>query len=70
MLSLNKTTKGDKMPLYTIIAKRETHYEFNIQAESEEALDEINRIDISEDSEEYAYDWYPLEITGIEEGAN
>lgn len=58
------------MPLYTIIAKRETYYEFNIQADSEqEALDEINRIDVAEDIEEYAYDWYPLEITEIEEGA-
>jgi hypothetical protein len=58
------------MPLYTITAKRETHYDFNIQANSEqEALDEINRIEIAEDIEEYAYDWFPLEITEIEEGA-
>jgi hypothetical protein len=56
------------MPLYTIIAKRETLYEFNIEAGSEqEAIDEINRIEIAEDVEEYAYDWYPLEVTEIEE---
>jgi hypothetical protein len=54
------------MPLYTIIAKRETLYEFNIEADSEqEAIDEINRIELAEDVEEYAYDWYPLEVTEI-----
>jgi hypothetical protein len=58
------------MPLYTVIAKRETHYEFNIQVDSEqEIIDEINRIESAEDIEEYAYDWYPLEITEITEGA-
>ena len=56
------------MPLYTIIAKRETLYEFNIEADSEqEAIEEINRIELSENVEDYAYDWYPLEITEIEE---
>ena len=56
------------MPLYTIIAKRETIYEFNFEAESEEeAIEEINRIELNEDIEEYAYDWYPLEITEINE---
>ncbi len=56
------------MPLYTIIAMREVHYEFNIEAEDEaSAIEEINRIELSEDVEEYAYDWYPLEITEIEE---
>lgn len=56
------------MPLYTIIASREVHYEFNIEAEDEaSAIEEINRIELNEDVEEYAYDWYPLEITEIEE---
>lgn len=56
------------MPLYTIIAMREVHYEFNIEAEDEaSAIEEINRIELNEDIEEYAYDWYPLEITEIEE---
>jgi hypothetical protein len=56
------------MPLYTIIATREVHYEFNFEADSEEeAIAEINRIELNEDVEEYAYDWYPLEITEIEE---
>lgn len=56
------------MPLYTIIAKRETLYEFNFEAESEEeAIAEMNRIELNEDVEEYAYDWYPLEIEEINE---
>ena len=56
------------MPLYTVIATREVHYEFNIEAEDEaSAIEEINRIELNEDVEEYAYDWYPLEITEIEE---
>jgi hypothetical protein len=56
------------MPLYTIIAKRETIYEFNFEAEDEaSAIEEVNRIELTEDVEEYAYDWYPLEITEINE---
>ena len=56
------------MPLYRITATRETRYEFDIEAETEqEALDEMNRIELSENVEDYAYDWYPLEVTEIEE---
>jgi hypothetical protein len=56
------------MPLYTIIAKRETLYEFNFVADSEEeAIAEVERIQLTEDVEEYAYDWYPLEIDEINE---
>jgi hypothetical protein len=56
------------MSLYRITATREIHYEFEIEAESEqEALDEMNRIELSENVEDYAYDWYPLEVTDIEE---
>ena len=56
------------MPKYVIIAKRETLYEFEIEANSEEeAIEEMNRIELSEDVEEYAYKWYPLETTKIEE---
>lgn len=55
------------MPRYTIIAKREVFYEIPIQANSEqEALEEMNRIDISEDIEEYAYEWSPFLVTEIE----
>jgi hypothetical protein len=56
------------MPLYTIIATREVQYEFNINADDEaSAIEEINRIELNEDVEEYAYDWYPLEVTEINE---
>ena len=56
------------MPIYKITATRETHYDFEIEADSEdEALAEINRIELNEDVEDYAIDWYPLEITDIEE---
>jgi hypothetical protein len=56
------------MPLYTIIATREVHYEFNVEAEDEaSAIEEINRIELNEDVEEYAYDWYPLEVNEINE---
>ena len=56
------------MPKYAITAKRETLYEFQIEADSEEeAIEEMNRIELSEDVEEYAYDWYPLEVDEINE---
>lgn len=56
------------MPKYIIIAKREVLYEFEIEAGSEEeAIEEMNRIEISENAEDYAYDWYPLEIDEINE---
>ena len=55
------------MPKYIILAKREIRYEFIIEAESEEeALEEINRIEISEDVEEYAYSWNALEVESTE----
>lgn len=54
------------MPLYTILATRETEYSFEIEAASEqEAIAEMQRIEIEEDVENYAYDWYPLEVTDV-----
>ena len=56
------------MTMYKIIATRESTYEFEIEADSEEAaIEEMNRIELNEDVEEYAYDWYPLEVYDIEE---
>lgn len=55
------------MPKYTILAKRETLYEFQIEADSEnEAMEEMERIESAEDVEEYAYQWFPLEVTEVE----
>ena len=56
------------MPLYTITATRETYYEFEIEAGSEgEAIAEVNRIELNENVEDYAYDWLPLEIIDVTE---
>jgi hypothetical protein len=58
------------MTKYTIEASREIYYEFVIEADSEaEAIEEMNRIELSENVEDYAYDWFPLEVTEIEEQA-
>lgn len=56
------------MPLFDITATRETFYQFSIEADTEaQALEEIDRIQLNEDVEDYAIDWYPLEITDVEE---
>lgn len=56
------------MPTYTITATRETIYEFEIEAETmEEAEDQVRQIELTDEVENYAYDWYPLDITSIEE---
>jgi hypothetical protein len=56
------------MPLYDITAKRETFYQFEIEADSEaEAIEEMEAIQLTDEVETYAVDWYPLEITDIEE---
>jgi hypothetical protein len=57
------------MPLYRIAATREVYYEFDIEADTEkQALEEMARIELSKkDVERYAYDWFPLEVTDIEE---
>lgn len=58
------------MTKYTIEASREIYYEFVIEADSEaQAIEEMNRIELSENVEDYAYDWFPLEVTQIEEQA-
>jgi hypothetical protein len=56
------------MPLYTITAKRETYYEFEIEADNQkDALDKVERIEREENVENYAVDWYPLELDEIKE---
>ena len=68
MIPLRQPQKGIQMPKYTIIAKRETFYEFDIEADTEEqAIEEMNQIEITKDIEVYAYDWFPLEVDSIEE---
>ena len=56
------------MPLFKIEATRETIYEFEIEADTqEEAEDQVRQIELTDEVENYAYDWYPLDITSIEE---
>jgi hypothetical protein len=56
------------MTKYVIIAKRETMYEFQVEADSEnDAISQVEQIELTEDIENYAYDWFPLEIEDIEE---
>ncbi len=56
------------MPLYRITATRETHYEFDIEADSEkQALEKMLQIELTKDLEEYAYEWFPLELIDVEE---
>jgi len=58
------------MPRFVILAKRETLYEFQIEADSEnEAITEMERIENNEDVEDYAYSWFPQDVTEIEEKA-
>ena len=55
------------MPLYTILATREIKFEFPIEADSEEeAIEKMKLIDISQDENEYAYEYSTFEITDIE----
>ena len=54
------------MPLYTILATRETEYSFDIEAASEqEAIAEMQRIETEENLENYAYEWFPLEVIEV-----
>ncbi len=56
------------MTLYKIYAKQETYFEFDIEADSEgEALEKMSDIEIQGDAQNYAVDWYPIEVTDIEE---
>jgi hypothetical protein len=56
------------MPLFKVIAKRETFYEFVFDAENpESAVEMMNELQLSEEVEDYAYDWWPLTIESINE---
>jgi hypothetical protein len=56
------------MPKYTVIATRETYYEFEIEADNElDAEDQVRQLELEGEVESYAYDWYPLEVESVEE---
>ena len=54
--------KARKMQLDELKRSREES-----MLKEKEQIEEMNRIELNEDAEEYAYDWYPLEITEINE---
>lgn len=51
-----------------INASRETYYSFEVEADDvDKAIDEMKSIELTENVESYAYDWYPLEVDEITE---
>ena len=51
-----------------INAIRETYYSFEIEADDvDQAIDKMRTIELTENVESYAYDWYPLEIDTVDE---
>lgn len=56
------------MPRYTVIATRETVYEFEVEAADELAAeDQVRQLELEGEVEDWAIDWYPLEIDSVEE---
>lgn len=57
------------MATYKITATRETYYEYEVEANSEEeAYLAAQDMELTEpDMEIYAYDWFPLDIKEVEE---
>jgi len=56
------------MPRYTVTATRETYYEFEVEAADEmEAEDQVRQLELEDDIESYAVDWYPIETMDVEE---
>jgi len=56
------------MPKYMINAYRETYYSFEVEADSvDNAIEQMKVIELTENVEDYAYDWYPLEVDEINE---
>jgi hypothetical protein len=56
------------MPRYTVTATRETYYEFEVEAIDEaDAEDQVMQLELEDDIETYAVDWYPLQTMDVEE---
>ena len=56
------------MAKYTINAYRETYYSFDVEAEDvDKAIEQMRTIELTDNVETYAYDWYPLEVDEITE---
>ena len=56
------------MTKYTINASRKIHYLFEVEANTpDEAIDEMNRIDISENAEDFSCEWEAFDVAEINE---
>ena len=56
------------MPKYMINAYREIYYSFEVEADNvDNAIEQMRSIELTENVEDYAYDWYPLELDEINE---
>lgn len=56
------------MPKYMINAYREIYYSFEVEADNvDNAIEQMRTIELTENVEDYAYDWYPLELDEINE---
>ena len=56
------------MAKYTINAFRKIHYLFEVEANTlNEAIDEMNRIDVSENAEDFAFEWEAFDVAEINE---
>ena len=56
------------MTKYMINAYREIYYSFEVEADNvDNAIEQMRSIELTENVEAYAYDWYPLEVDEINE---
>ena len=56
------------MTKYMINAYREIYYSFEVEADSvDNAIEQMRTIELTDNVEDYAYDWYPLEDDEINE---
>ena len=56
------------MTKYMINAYREIYYSFEVEADNvDKAIEQMRTIELTENVEDYAYDWYPLEVDEITE---
>ncbi len=59
------------MPKYMINAYREIYYSFEVEADDvDKAIEQMKTIELTDNVEDYAYDWYPLEVDEITELEN
>ena len=56
------------MTKYMINAYREIYYSFEVEADNvDKAIEQMRTIELTENVEDYDYDWYPLELDEITE---